>query len=284
MLYHIVYKTETNPMTQVIICLDEDSLFKFVEGYNSGLETFFYEGKNFNTNNIIEIDIYDSESWTNHLKTKEGLKKYLELVRQGSNRIDLDFLVEEISKNGSNCTSKYIKDKWGNELTIIDQEEVLRVYSKDKIFISHSSKDREVVNAFVEIILILGLEVKRSNIFCTSVDGLDIKSGEDFKERIQRELIEAKVVIQMLSKNYKSSEVCLNEMGAAWVLCDRVIPFVFKNMDFDVGFVHSNNQQLQINNKQHLLKFYDDSKDVFVRDINISNLNKQIDKFIKEIS
>jgi hypothetical protein len=284
MLYHIVYKIETNPITQVIICVDEANLQKFVKGYKVGSEEFFHDGKLFLAKKIIEIDIYDSKFWPDHLRTSEGLKKYLELVRQGSNKINLDSLVEEISKNGRNCTKEYIKDKWGIESKIMEQEEVLRSINKDKIFISHSSKDKEIVNAFVEIILILGLELKRSNIFSTSLDGLDVKSGEDFKQRIKRELIEAKVVIQMLSKNYRSSEVCLNEMGAAWVLCDRVIPFVFKDMDYDVGFIHSNNQQLQIDNKQHLLKFYDDNKDVFVPDINSGNLNKQIDKFIREIS
>ena len=37
----------------------------------------------------------------------------------------------------------------------------------------------------------------------------------------------------MISSNYKKSEICLNEMGAAWALDKRIIPIVFPDVDFE---------------------------------------------------
>ena len=47
------------------------------------------------------------------------------------------------------------------------------------IFISHSTKDRELVEQIVEL-LQLGMGVEPSKIFCTSLEGT-LPTGEDFK-------------------------------------------------------------------------------------------------------
>ena len=154
-----------------------------------------------------------------------------------------------------------------------------------KIFISHSSKDAEIVNVFVNTILCNGLGLSKQNdIFCTSADGLGIKSGEDFKLRIKCELENASAVIQILSPEYKNSEVCLNEMGAAWILNSKVVPLTVPPIGYDVGFIHANTQQLKIDSKEDLLKLFDDHKgDLFDATINISNYITQIEKFIREV-
>ena len=149
-----------------------------------------------------------------------------------------------------------------------------------KLFISHSTKDTDIVHSFIEHILMLGLGVKREDIFCTSLDGCGIKSGADFKKAIKDELTNAKAVIQIITRNYKLSEVCLNEMGAAWILNSYVIPLVMPPDDYDVGFIHGNSQQLLLNNKDNLLTFYDDHKDtLFTSKVTITNYLKQVQKF-----
>ena len=40
------------------------------------------------------------------------------------------------------------------------------------IFISHSSKDKKLVDVFVDTILRLGIGFKDNDIFCTSIEGL----------------------------------------------------------------------------------------------------------------
>lgn len=86
-----------------------------------------------------------------------------------------------------------------------------------KIFISHSHKDKEIVGAFVELLERLGLSSKE--VFCSSIPGYNVPLGMDIFEYL-RELLRKEniLVIFMLSKNYYESTVCMNEMGAAWVL------------------------------------------------------------------
>jgi hypothetical protein len=63
-------------------------------------------------------------------------------------------------------------------------------------------------------------------------------------------------VIQIITSNYKESEICLNEMGAAWVLNNTVIPFILSPITYtSVGFIHSPNQLLRLNDENDLLEF-----------------------------
>jgi len=154
------------------------------------------------------------------------------------------------------------------------------------IFISHSSKDAWIVSPFIEKILNLGLGISRTKIFYTSEKDTGIRSGADFKKVIQKNLVGAKAVIQIISENYKQSEVCLNEMGAAWVLSNNVIPFIVPNVRFDtVGFIHNTTQLLQLNNEADLFKFQDDHGELrgTTGKINQANYHKQVKEFLEII-
>jgi len=129
------------------------------------------------------------------------------------------------------------------------------------IFISHSSKDSSIVKLFVDKILLLGLRIQLDKIFCTSIQATTITSGEDFKSVIKEKLVKASHVIQIITSKYKESEVCLNEMGAAWVLNNKVIPFILPPITYQsVGFIHSPTQLLKLNSEDDLLKFIDEMK------------------------
>jgi hypothetical protein len=93
-----------------------------------------------------------------------------------------------------------------------------------RIFVSHASNDKPLVEFFVEQVLRLGLEIPTDDIFCTSLEGMDIRNGEDFRRAIQSAISGAKVILLIITPNYQASEVCLNEMGAAWASSRRVIP------------------------------------------------------------
>jgi hypothetical protein len=142
-----------------------------------------------------------------------------------------------------------------------------------------------LVTPFVERILNLGLGIPRTKIFYTSEKDTGIKSGQDFKRVIQKNLIGAKAVIQIITDNYKQSEICLNEMGAAWVLSSNVIPFIYANVRFDnVGFIHNTTQLLKINNEADLYKFQDDHEELKgAIKVNQANYHKQVKEFIEII-
>lgn len=154
------------------------------------------------------------------------------------------------------------------------------------IFVSHSSKDKEIVDGFLQNILIKGIGVSPSDIFCTSIQGMDIKSGEDFKKTIKDELSSADVIIQIISDNYKESEVCLNEMGASWVLDATVIPFILPPVSFsNVGFIHNTTQLLRLNEGDDLKKFRDDhAEGIGSSNIPDSDFNKCIESFFNVLS
>ncbi|MBQ0088683.1 MAG: TIR domain-containing protein [Prevotellaceae bacterium] len=89
------------------------------------------------------------------------------------------------------------------------------------VFISHSSKDKEIVKLFVDNILKKGLALKDENIIFTSYEATGITPGDNIPNYIKTHIKDANIVLAMISDNYKASEVCMNEVGAAWAL-DKV--------------------------------------------------------------
>jgi hypothetical protein len=133
------------------------------------------------------------------------------------------------------------------------------VGSVPEIFISHASKDYPLVQLFVERLLRLGMDIKSDRIFCTSLDGMDIKNGEDFRGQIKLALSGAKIVILIITANYKSSEVCQNEMGAAWYSGKLVIPLIVEPITYEsVGVVMQPLQIPRISDPKALSKLRDD--------------------------
>ena len=154
------------------------------------------------------------------------------------------------------------------------------------IFISHSSKDEWLVTPFMEKIIIIGMGIPRSRIFYTSNEDTGIKSGSDFRKAIQIKLQKSTAVIQIITQNYKRSEVCLNEMGAAWVLNKNVIPFIMPPINYqNIGFIHNPTQLLKLNDERNLFKFFDDHKELKpAASFTITNYHKQVKEFLEVIS
>ncbi len=84
-----------------------------------------------------------------------------------------------------------------------------------RIFISHSSKDRDVTELFVTL-LTNALRINPEDIFCSSLDGHKIESGKDWRGEIKYNINNSKICFIMISPDYKKSEICLNEMGAIY--------------------------------------------------------------------
>lgn len=122
-----------------------------------------------------------------------------------------------------------------------------------KIFISHASADETIVNAFVKEILLLGCHFTPQDIFCT-LDHTAIRTGEVFRNVIVENMKACDYVICLISDSYKQSEVCQNEMGAAWTLEDkRVLPFKFPNVNFsEIGFLNVVKQAADITDSSKL--------------------------------
>ena len=86
-----------------------------------------------------------------------------------------------------------------------------------KIFISHSSKDKAYVEAFVELLEDIGL--REDEIICSSIPPYCIPLDGKVYDWLVNEFQNSDLhVIYMLSHSYYDSAACLNEMGAAWAM------------------------------------------------------------------
>lgn len=107
-----------------------------------------------------------------------------------------------------------------------------------RIFISHSSKDKDIMEKFTDDILQLGIGLSHEDIFCTSIEEMGIKNGEDIRQHIRDNVQSADFSFLMISKNYKQSEICLNEMGAVWATDNRVRYYILPDVDFkEIGWL-----------------------------------------------
>ena len=101
-----------------------------------------------------------------------------------------------------------------------------------KIFISHSSKDKELVLMFVDL-LVQGFHIDYDEIFCTSMDNA-LRVGEDFIKSIKENLYDSEIVLFLITQNYIDSKFCIMEMGAAWAFKDNIFPIIVPPLDYNI--------------------------------------------------
>jgi hypothetical protein len=137
-----------------------------------------------------------------------------------------------------------------------------------RIFISHATKDKFITDSFIDLILDIGLSIDIvQDVFSTSYEGTKIKTGADWRESIKEAIQNAKVVFLFISPHYKESEVCQNEMGAAWVLNSNTIPFMIDPITYDTVGVLTEVKQISKLLDENAL---DDIKDKLVADLDLS--------------
>lgn len=87
-----------------------------------------------------------------------------------------------------------------------------------KLFISHKSEDKPFVDALVKLLrLYIGSETDK--IFCSSVPNYRISLGQEIFSTIKSQFEKYDIfTIIVHSPRYYQSSVCLNEMGASWIL------------------------------------------------------------------
>ena len=216
-------------------------------------------------------------------------------IRYILDRDSFDELMEENYKKEYNLAKK---DK-GDCLKVIkietsDNKEDKLVNSEKmepRLFISHSSKDLDYIKAFVEFLEDIGMNSE--NMFCSSIDGYNIKWGENIYDYLSEEFNNRSknlIVLFMLSKNYYDSPACLNEMGEAWVLKKEYRSILlpgFKFRDIE-GAINPNDlpislEDSKIRNKLNDIK--EQFKEIFeLEKINDNKWDNIRDRFIEKIN
>ena len=124
---------------------------------------------------------------------------------------------------------KYYPDEINTVSNIVEANTMSQ--KSPKIFISHSSLDKEYVTYLVDFLESIGLT--QEQLFCSSVPGYGIPLDEDIYDYLKRQFKEHNLhVILVLSNNYYQSVACMNEMGAAWVLQNRYTVILLPGFEF----------------------------------------------------
>jgi len=110
-----------------------------------------------------------------------------------------------------------------------------QIQSGVKIFISHSSKDKAIADAFIDLILHGAMHIHTNEIFCSSSEGSRIRSGENWREAIRKSLKTTQITIPIITLNYQQSEMSMNELGAIWIMDGRLFPVIVAPITFETA-------------------------------------------------
>lgn len=210
----------------------------------------------------------------------ESCKEYANFssVNNDANGYGLNANYQKIRKDFCVLVDKLERGDWGVEtqtkVALIQPSVSL---SKKRIFISHASKDGELIGKFVDSIFLLGMGMDSEIIAYTSREDTGVPAGESIPQFIQDNIACADIVLLMISDNYKSSEVCLNEMGAAWALNKHIIQILLPNTSFDkLGWLCSLDKALKIDDADSidgLCEVFTDKLDIGIKP-SVWNRNK----------
>lgn len=154
----------------------------------------------------------------------------------------------------------------------------------EKIFISHSSDDKTIVEELIDIIETIG--IPSSKIFCSSFQGYGVPLGDDFLKTIKDEISKNVLVVFVLSKNFYASPVCLCEMGATWALSNEQIPILIPPFRFsDIKGVFPLAQGMLINDELSINLLHDKIISLFGLDAQQqSTWERKRDRIVKRIN
>lgn len=174
-----------------------------------------------------------------------------------------------------------VKEKFEDEKGMISTKPT---NTMKKIFISHSFLDRDKVEELIDLIESIG--IKPSQIFCSSFPGYGVELGEDFLERLKKELNEDVLVFFILTQNFYNSPICLCEMGATWIKTNKSIPILIPPFSFkDVKGVFPVKHGMEINDKYNLNLLKDNLENYFsLTPLNATNWERKRDKFLSDIN
>lgn len=85
-----------------------------------------------------------------------------------------------------------------------------------RVFISHASADKPLVNAFKEMLVLGG--VPQDRIFYTGHPATGVPFGTPLRAYIQEQLVDAGLVVQLISPAFLASHFCVLELGGQWAL------------------------------------------------------------------
>lgn len=155
-----------------------------------------------------------------------------------------------------------------------------------KIFISHSSQNKNYGNELVN--LLTGIGVKDEEIIFTSNDAYGIPIGQSIFDWLKSRIAEKPHVLYLLSPEYYKSVACLNEMGAAWVVENKhtmifTPEFNLSSPEFINGAINPREIGFYIDNHDKLIAFVESLRMDFTISSNHVLISQKIRLFLENI-
>lgn len=209
-------------------------------------EDLFIDGTKIQSKDVFKLKIYSSEqpiSICNDIAYRRVPESVFMIISE-EDTLKYKDLVKDITDDITNPIRKSLQQSTSNNKTEAPNKK------KRKLFISHAFNDKESVEKIISLFEFLGLG--DSNMVCSSIDGYGIPLGEDIFEYLRNLYIDSELfVLYIHSQEYYKSAVCLNEMGAAWVIkteyCSILLPgFEYKDMR---GVVKSGTIAIKLDNE-----------------------------------
>ena len=168
----------------------------------------------------VEVDIEEDDILERSLPS--GAKEYYKVLNRGFYKGTYDI------PDNYQCQIEKIPGSIAEKTISM----FLRKDKPHKVFISHASIDADYVEAFVELLEVLGL--REDEIICSSIPPycipLDNKVYDWLIEEFQQSNLH---VIYALSDDYYDSAASLNEMGATWALKHKYTGILMPGFTFD---------------------------------------------------
>lgn len=252
----------------------------------------------------MDLHILDKETEELLKEILENDKNFPAILRDKLQELDWEESVKLRAKIKLLIEEGYIsKLTWGDNLPLVGRiEQKGRAYfelkekalsptmikNNGKVFISHSSKDIFFVNKLVQLLILLG--INRTNIFCSSIEAQGVSHGKKIEEAVRNQIIEDEILVYIISYNFLSSNYCLNELGAGWILSDQRTQgkelFLIKlpdiNFDDIKGFISGTNKFTEIN-KDSISTFIEEVEGVLkLPTKKLTEYNNIIDTFLSD--
>lgn len=200
------------------------------------------------------VDVYEIDPKNGNKHYVESVDKYIAVQKYVANSDTYSLIktTAEFDEYYRMIVAPPVEISTENKIIkVVNKKDKIEMGRVSKVFVSHSSKDKEIVGEIIEILETIG--VKGENIFCSSFEGYGISLGEDFLARLKKELDNDVLVIFVLSQNFYESTICLCEMGATWIKTNEHIPILIPPFNYDnIKGVIQNIQGLKINESQKL--------------------------------
>lgn len=160
-----------------------------------------------------------------------------------------------------------------NEITEMNEENLginqLKIQDSmnPKIFISHKSEDlKGFVKPLVDMMLSLGVSEK--DIFCSSYPGFGVPFSKPILDCLATQFNEFHLMVLFVhSPRYYHSTICMNEMGAAWILKNEHYSFLTKDCEWNMltGVVHDKDASFRAGQEDtyHLLNDFKENLEKF---------------------